>query len=223
MSNKGLRDGLFYEELFKQLNIDFFPNVAEESFFKLTRDYEININTVKYLSKLATQLFNEISNHFNYNLTVADLRLLHFSCRFLYLGEFISHEASSQHTFYLLTNLSIDGLTHMERLKIALIASFKSKHTLQTYISPFKDWFTKNEFEKIELLGAILKFTYSLNRTKREVFSAVRIVEISEDKISLKLSFKVEPFFEENQAQKYKKHLEKIVKKRIDLLFCREL
>lgn len=222
MSNKGLRDGLFYEEVFKQLNIDFFPSVAEESFFQLTRDYEININQVKYLTKLAAQLFYELKGIFKHDLIGEDLRLLHLSCRVLYLGECISHEASSQHTFYLLTNLSIDGLTHVERLKIALIASFKSRSSLQTYATPYENWFTKNEFEKIELLGAILKFTYSLNRTKREVFSILKIIEMNEEKIKLKLIFNKEPCFEESQAQKYKKPLEKILKKRIELHFSNE-
>ncbi|MFN7251236.1 MAG: exopolyphosphatase [Anaerobacillus sp.] len=220
MSNKGLRDGLFYEELFKELNIDFFPNVVEESFYQLTRDYEINIDNVKYLSKLATELFYELKLFTQLTLTQEDLRLLHLGSRVLYLGEFISHEASSQHTYYLLTNLSIDGLSHMERLKLALIASFKSKNALQTYIAPFKGWFTKNEVEKIELLGAILKFSYGLNRTKREVFSTIQTLENNEETIRLKLSYIKEPYFEENQAQKYKKHLEKALKKRIELLFC---
>ncbi len=220
MSKKGLRDGLFYDELFQQLNITFFPNVAEESFYQLTQEYRININHVKYLSKLATQLFHEIKDHFKPELQEEDLRLLHLSCRVLYLGEFISHEASSQHTFYLLMNLSIDGLTHYERLKLALIASFKSKGTLLTYITSFQNWFSKAEFEKIEMLGAILKFSYSLNSTKRELFSTIKLSSVNKDQIKIILSYKGMAYFEEIQAQKYKKHLERIIKKQIKLQFC---
>ncbi|RXI99429.1 exopolyphosphatase [Anaerobacillus alkaliphilus] len=220
MSNKGLRDGLFYDELFNQNNITQFPNVAEESIYQLTRNYEINIQHVKYISKIATNLFDDMTQLFNH-LTKEDLRLLHLSCRVLYIGEFISHEASSQHTFYLLTNLSIDGITHIERLKIALIASFKSKATLQNYLKPYTDWFQRDEIDTIELLGAILKFSYGLNRTKREVFTSVHITEKSNEMMELKLHHNQDAYFEISQAKKYKKHLEKVVKRRIELLFCK--
>lgn len=222
MSNKGLRDGLFYEELFTQLHIDFFPNVAEESIFQLTRDYEIDINSVKHISKLATQLFFLLQNKSELELTKTDLRLLNYSCRLLYLGEFISYEASSQHTFYLLTNLSIDGIHHMDRLKIALIASFKSKKSLQQYIERYKHLLTKDDIQKLELLGAILKFCYSLNRTKRQVISAIELGNANDTEFSLKLTSNEDPYFEKIQAQKHKKHLEKFLMRRIELLFCRD-
>lgn len=219
MSNKGLRDGLFYEELFGQFKIECFPNVAEESFFQLSQAYDVNSNNVKYISKLATELFYELQPHFNYTLTDLDLRLLHLACRVLYIGEFISYESSSQHTFYLLTNLSIDGLSHIDRLKIALIASFKSKNALYSYISPYKEWLDVEAIGKLEILGAILKFSYSLNKTRQQSIYSIRIVEANDIVIILKLACRSDAYFEEMQAQKYKKHLEKLLKKRVELLF----
>ncbi|WNF37743.1 exopolyphosphatase [Bacillaceae bacterium IKA-2] len=221
VSNKGLRDGLFYEELFQQLQIDSFPNVAEESFYQLSQDYEVDIDNVKYISKLATQLYYEFFPHFKHKLTDINLRLLHLSCRVRYSGEHISYESSSQHTFYILTNLSIDGLTHIERLKIALIASFKSKKALLSYLAPYKEWFDGEAVEKLEMLGAILKFTDSLNITRQQSISNVRIVETNDTRITLKLTCLLDAHFEEIQTQKYKKHLEKSLKKRIELLFSR--
>lgn len=222
MSNKGLRDGLFYEELFLQLNIENFPNVAEESFYQLSQDYFVNIEHVKYISKLSFQLYHEFKNVVSFDLTESDLRLLQLSCRVIYLGEFISHESSNKHTFYLLTNLSIDGLTHIERLKLSLIASFKSRSALYSYIDPFIGWFQKEEIEKIELLGAILKFAYCLNKTKRYVASKVAIVEKTDEIVKLNIQCFLESYFEELQAQKHKKHLEKITKKQIELLFSKK-
>lgn len=219
MSTKGLRDGLFYEELFGQFNIECFPNVAEESFYQLSQDYEVNSTNVKYISKLATELFHELLPYFNYTLTDLDLRLLHLSCRVLYIGEFISYEASSQHTFYLLTNLSIDGLSHIDRLKIALIASFKSKNAFNSYINPYKGWFDVESIEKLEILGAILKFSFSLNKTRKQSILSVCVVEANDIEITLKFACTSDAYFEEMQAQKYKKPLEKLLKKRVKLLF----
>ena len=36
-------------------------------------------------------------------------------------------ESSSQHTFYVLANRTIDGISHRERLKLALVSSYKGK------------------------------------------------------------------------------------------------
>ncbi|PAF11536.1 hypothetical protein CHH61_26790, partial [Shouchella clausii] len=46
LSRKGLRDGVFYEELTKEFGLSIFPNVIEESFYELATDYNININHV---------------------------------------------------------------------------------------------------------------------------------------------------------------------------------
>ncbi len=222
MSNKGLRDGLFYEELLLQSNVQQFPNVVEESFYQLSHEYEINTDQVKYLSNIVTQLYYELKEHTTLELTEEDLRLLLLSCRVLYIGEFINPETSSEHTFYILTNKSIEGLTHTERLKIALIASFKSKNVLHSYIQPYENRLKKDDIAKLELLGAMLKFSYALNRTGRKVISKLKVVEITtNNEIKLSLSFTSEPYFEQLQAQKYKKHLEKSLKKRVDLMFRR--
>ena len=222
MSNKGLRDGLFYEELFLQLNIENFPSVVEESFYQLNQEYEININHVKYLSNIVNQLYHELKDYFYLTLTEDDLRLLLLSCRVLYIGEFINHETSSENTFYLLTNKTIEGLTHHERLKISLIASFKSKNVLHSYIENFKNWFTEEEVIKLELLGAMLKFSYALNLTRRELITKVNVFEFApKDELKLSLTYNSEPYFEQAKAQKYKKHLERVLKKRVDIMFRR--
>lgn len=220
MSNKGLRDGLFYEELFLQLNIDRFSNVVNESFYQLIHEYGINANDIKYLSEIVTKLFYELES-LNIPLSKEDLRLLQLSCRVLYIGELISREASSENTFYLLTNRTIDGLSHIERVQIALISSFKSKSVFNCYLKNYKSWFTKDDISKLELLGGMLKFCYALNKTRRHIITDIKIVETFEHEFKLKLFSDVEPYFEKVQAEKYKKHLERPLKKQIQLLFAR--
>ncbi|MGO4887196.1 exopolyphosphatase [Anaerobacillus sp. MEB173] len=217
LSNKGLRDGIFYQELFNRIGIEQFPNVAEESFHQFTHEYEINIEHIKQVAKLVTKLFYELQGLKMLNLNGVDLQLLRQASRILYVGEYISREASSQHTFYLLTNQSIDGLTHTERLSIALIASFKSKSVLNDYITPYKNLLTKTQIKKIELLGAMLKFVYSLNRTRRNVISNVSVFLNSDMTLSFNLYYNNNAYFEEQLAAKYKKHLEKVLNLKIHL------
>ena len=47
-----------------------------------------------------------------------------------YLGSFIDSDSSSPHTYYLIANSMINGFPHKDRVKLALLASFKINHYL---------------------------------------------------------------------------------------------
>ncbi|MFB4166170.1 exopolyphosphatase [Alteribacillus sp. JSM 102045] len=221
MSNKGLRDGLLFEEMLKNNSMDYFPVVSKESFFQLSREFDINEDYVFEVGRIACQLYTALEPYIPaLFINVKNLYLLQQSARVLYMGEFISHEASSQHTFYVLTNRSIDGISHTDRLAMACIASFKSKSWYKRFIRPFKPLITKEEQKRYELLGSILKLAYSLDRTKRKV-----VQDLAVKKTGRTLHFyiycrkDINNYFEQVKSNKYKKHLEKVLKRPVHLHF----
>ncbi|WP_158735085.1 Ppx/GppA family phosphatase [Alteribacillus sp. YIM 98480] len=221
MSNKGLRDGLLFEEMLRDYSTDYFPDVSEESFFQLSREFEINEDYVLEVGKIAHKLYRAMEPYLPAMFkNDKNIYLLKQSARVLYIGEFISHEASSQHTFYVLTNRSIDGISHPERLAMACIASFKSKSWYKRFIRPFKSLITKEEYKRYELLGSILKLSYSLNRTQRKV-----VQDLTAKKIGRTLHLYIycrknrNSYFEEVKSNKYKKHIEKAIKRSVHLHF----
>ncbi|MFY4773538.1 exopolyphosphatase [Metabacillus sp. RGM 3146] len=218
LSRKGLRDGVFYEELTKGFGVDKFPNVVEESFHDLAVDYDIDLGHVFHVTNLAGNLSRLIQREGYVSFSEADFLDLKRSAFVYNLGQYIDSESSSQHTFYLLANRTIDGLLHKERLKIALIASFKSKASFKQYIEPFFSWFSKEEQQNMRLLGAILKFSYSLNATRRNV---VENIELKRDKKGLVFTIYCRQDWkpEEYQVEKQKKHLEKLLKTNIEVIF----
>ncbi|WP_017728353.1 Ppx/GppA phosphatase family protein [Halalkalibacterium ligniniphilum] len=223
MSRKGLRDGLFYKEILSQLDIDLFPSVAEESFYQLSYQYEIHSDHVNQVSKLAASLFKQLVPFYQSEYTNKEsLRLLRYSARVVYLGEHINNEASSQHTFYLLTNMTIDGLSHDERLAVALISSFKSKAQLLQLSRPFENLLTKKQLKYYEFLGAVLKLAYCLDRTRRNVISEIGQIDKSDQHLTIPLYYREDVHFEEAQANKHVKHLEKAMKREIVLTFNAE-
>jgi exopolyphosphatase / guanosine-5'-triphosphate,3'-diphosphate pyrophosphatase len=218
LSRKGLRDGIFYEDFVKQFGTPIFPSVLEESFFELAEDYDINLDNVRYINKLLIQLVEQIRFLKLYPLTNEDLRDLKRAAYVFYLGQYIDEESSSQHTFYILANRTIDGLMHKERLKLALIASYKNKTVFKQYIEPFQDWFTRDEQKKLRFLGALLRFTYSLNETKRNIVKAINLIK-SDGEVIMNIYCHRNWQAEEYQAEKHKKHLEKVLKRSIQLRF----
>ncbi|UTR14403.1 Ppx/GppA family phosphatase [Salipaludibacillus sp. LMS25] len=219
VSNKGLRDGLFYEKLLETIDISHFPNVTHESFYQLAIAYQLDSTHQKRLSVLASYLATELINKNIITLSDTDLTHLHWASHVFYIGSTIHPESKSQHTFYLLTNQSINGLTHMERLAIAFIASFRSRSQLKLYARPFRHWVTKEELKKYELMGALLKLCYGLNISKRDVVKRIQIDSSTDTKLNLSVYYDGDPYFEEFHASKYKKHLERGLKRTISVQF----
>ncbi|GEK58729.1 exopolyphosphatase [Marinococcus halophilus] len=221
ISNKGLRDGLLFEELLRDKTYPHFPDVIEESFYQLNREFEINPDYVDEVGNIASSMYNSLEPYIPKSYLHEDNhRLLNRAAQVLYIGEYISSEASSQHTFYILTNRSIDGIMHEERIAMSLVSSFKSKSMFKEFAKPFRPYLQKNSLKRLEFLGSILKFSYSLNRTRRNIVSGLGI-----DKEGKELHFHIycregmHSAFEEAKADKYKKHLEKMISRDVVLHF----
>ncbi|MFC0045586.1 Ppx/GppA family phosphatase [Metabacillus iocasae] len=218
LSRKGLREGVFFGEIIKRHPETLRSDVLEKSLRELMEDFEINSEHVKQIHKLSQIVFQQIREHYSTCLHEEDVKLLERAAKVFHLGEYIDSESSSQHTFYLLANRTIDGLNHKERLKLALVASYKGKSAFKQYIEPFKGWFHKEEYKKLLMLGAILKFTHSLNATKRDVVDHLKIT-VRDGELCMSIMCNSDYRAEEYQAEKQKKHLEKVLKVPVDLQF----
>ena len=60
LSKKGLREGVFYEELAKDLGISYYPNVVEESLYLLSYEYEMDMEFVVQLIKQGTLICKQL-------------------------------------------------------------------------------------------------------------------------------------------------------------------
>ncbi|MFQ3543399.1 Ppx/GppA family phosphatase [Halobacillus rhizosphaerae] len=218
LSRKGLRDGVFYEQLTRDMGTSLFPNVLEESIQELINDYELSMKQVHHVQHLAYELFHQLHDKGIGSLTKEDWVEVKRAGYVFNLGEYIDNEASSQHTFYLLANRTIDGLMHIERLRLALMASFKNKTIFKQFLHPYKKWFLKTEQKKIRLLGAMLKFCYSLDSTRRQTVKDIHIT-IHDGDLQITAYSGGDWMPEEYQAEKQKKHLEKALKRSIELSF----
>ncbi|WP_087972444.1 Ppx/GppA family phosphatase [Oceanobacillus rekensis] len=218
LSRKGLRDGVFYEYLSGNTETNLYPNVLEDSLIELIYEYKLDFNQIQHIGLLMEKLFKGLQSKGIWSLTKEDWIPLKRASYVYNLGEYIDSESSPQHTFYLLANRTIDGLMHMERLKLALIASYKNKTVFKQFIAPFKNWFLKEERKKIELLGSLLKFTYCMDATNRQVITNFAM-EIGEEVITLTFYCKQDYKPEQYQLEKQKKHLEKTLGRNIDVIF----
>ncbi|WP_018923743.1 Ppx/GppA family phosphatase [Salsuginibacillus kocurii] len=211
LSNKGLRDGLLFDTLLKPLEMDCFPSVSEESFYQLEREYDLPAGLTNSVLITSLMLYDELAEHAGNNPLPANNReILRMSAKVVYLGEYIDESSSSDHTFYLLLHRSIDGVSHRERAAMALIASFKSRKLFKKRAQEFNGFFTSQELNQYEQLGAILKLSYSLHLTRRSIISNVNIIN-KQGALHFQIEYDPDrdPHFEIQACDKHKKHLEK--------------
>ena len=219
-SRKGLRDGISIKKMEPEEKTN--PTTDEiinESLSELIADYGVNEITAKHRSKLAEKLFEEISVFYSFENKLSFIDFVKRGAELYYLGEYIDDDASSQHTFYLLANQSISGLLHKERVKLALIASYKNKTLLKQYYGSFESWFTKKELDDIRVAGTIAKLASALDSSKRAIVEKVKLEKVSAESLQLLVYYKDRAFVEQYEMEKHIRQLEKALNKNIGLKF----
>lgn len=218
LSRKGLREGLLNEKLHP--NTQEVRQVIANSLFELAIDYEIDLELVNQVTKTVSSLLKEFNKWelFEFKTTKKDEDLVKKASFVYNVGQYIDSESSSQHTFYLLANRTIDGLFHKEKIKMALMASYKNKQMFKQYIHPFKHWFTKTERRKIMALGALIKIGYSLHSTGRNIVDTIKLHN-GEKGLRMVISCNQNWEPENYQLTKDKKHLEKLINQSIQVTF----
>lgn len=218
LSKKGLREGVFYEELTKDLGISYYPNVVEESLHLLSHEYELDMEFVIQLIKLGTLICKQLEGAGLISMSARDWEIFHQAAKVFNIGKYIDEEASRLHTFYLLANKTIDGMMHKDRVRLALIASYKSKMLFKQHLALFEGWFDKSEQKKIRLLGAVLQFSAALNVRQRPLIETIYITE-SKEGLTFRILCEQSALAEKVQAEKQKKQLERVLKTNINLVF----
>ncbi|MGJ7913475.1 Ppx/GppA phosphatase family protein [Neobacillus sp. LXY-1] len=210
VSNKGLREGVLYQRLNR--NQQEITGLIDSEIHELMHDYYVDPIKSKQFIHLATMFFEQVKgiNGIGIVFSDHDRDLLKQGASIFHLGKYL-YEESGPYVFHLIANRPIVGLSHRERIKLALVASFKSRGAFRQHIEPFKDWYTKEERKKICLLGAILKVSRSLNSTGRNI---VRDIKITSQGNSWVMDIQTQNNYapEKYQLEKQKKHIEKLLK-----------
>jgi exopolyphosphatase / guanosine-5'-triphosphate,3'-diphosphate pyrophosphatase len=218
-SGNGLRDGIFlkeYEHRGDHIGTD---EVVKRSITELVFDYQISTKHSGQVAYLAKQIYSQLETKFGISLDDNTKMMIDLSAHVYYLGQYVDPDVCSQHTFYLLANTSINGLEHKDRLKLALIASFKNKALLKQYCGPFANWFTREELQEIRIAGALTKLAAALDASKRGIVKSVFLQKTNENEGSITIKCIGNHFIETYQAEKQIKHLEKGINKEIKLIF----
>lgn len=219
ISKKGLREGLIINRVLQDDPNAFDKNnVFEETARRFAYVYGRSEQELNTLFKLAKQLYKQSCQLKFFEYSSDDLTLITNAAKVFAIGEYIELDSSSQHTFYLLANQSIAGMNHIDRVKLALLASYKNRDYFRRFSKPFLSWISRNELRKLRDFGALLKFVYALNISKSNSVDNI-LFEKMNDVILVKVYTKDSAVAEIYQANKTKKHIERVFKQEVKIEF----
>lgn len=219
ISKKGLREGLIINRVLQDNRTAFDKyNVFEETARRFAFEYGRTEKELATSSRLASQMYDEMCRLGYFERNEEDLTLITNAAKVFAIGEYIELDSSSQHTFYLLANQSIAGMTHKERVKLALLASYKNRDYFSRFAQPFVSWFSREDLRILRDFGAMLKFVHAFNVSKRNSVEKIELEQTAE-LVNVNVYTTESAVAEVYQASKTKKHIERVFRREVVIHF----
>src|SRR5699024_10791917 len=125
-SRKGLREGYMMKLISERHPQEFKKeNIRKDALYHLANEYRIEESSAKQCVKLAQSLLSQLIDIDKIQVDKKEQELFAEGAYLYYLGRFIDADSSSPHTYYIIANSMIDGFPHEDRVKLAMLASFK--------------------------------------------------------------------------------------------------
>ncbi|MGX7140185.1 Ppx/GppA phosphatase family protein [Facklamia languida] len=209
ISNQGLREGIIMHYLNQNFNQPIDPElVRARSVAKVCRDFKVNPTVAAIRAKIAIDLYKQICD---LGLTDYDYPTqleIEFAAYLYQCGQFLGQEADSQHTFYLLSNMNLAGFPHKQRVRLALLSSYRNKSLLYQYADPFIHWFSSSEMDQLKKTGGLIKFAQALNDSQTAPINQLKLTG-SKQNYLLKVYHHRPVIAEEYRVDKHLKHLKR--------------
>jgi len=208
ISGNGLREGLFYEYLHDQVYQEADDDVLMNEVVNLMRYYHVNEEHSRHVAHLSSRLFDELAPI--HAMGESARKVLRVAAHLHDVGVAVSFYDWQVHTAYVLLHSKIPGLTHRERLLVALIASFKNKKKMRELLTPYRGLLESEDEDTILKLGILLLIARALDRALSHDIEDLRC-SISDKRVHIKLkSVHPDIHLELKEASEYQQRFEKV-------------
>ena len=174
VSEAGLREGIFFENLLKGSDPPLFEDVRRESVVNLAHRYRTDDKHVGHVAKLSLELFDALEEAGVHDYGDAERELLWAACELHDIGVAIDYDDHHHHSAYLILNSGLAGYTSREQVMIALLARYHRKGDPD--VSSLGDLAKKGDKGRVRLLSGIIRLAEQLERSRDQ---SVKSVEVS--------------------------------------------
>ncbi|SNY28015.1 exopolyphosphatase / guanosine-5'-triphosphate,3'-diphosphate pyrophosphatase [Orenia metallireducens] len=225
ISGKGIREGLIYNYLYEDKEPT--SNVLDFSINNIINNLNLNKKHAEHIYKLSKKLYQELNPLFKLdeNQFEGDVDKILKTATMLHdIGKSINYYDHHEHSFYMILNSGINGLSHRELLISAYISASHrhDKYDLRKYNlnrSQFSDVIDKKGDDKeiIRKFGILVEIAESLDRNLNALIEDIDCY-LENDKFVIKTISKEDVELEINDALSASKGFEKLYDKELQIL-----
>ena len=183
ISKAGLRDGMLYESIGYGEG-ELVPKVFEYSLINAARQLDVNCIHAYQIYRISRKLFNELKPIHGLALSRTLDKSLRTAAMLHDSGIKIQYSNHQLHSFYLILNAGINGLTHKEMLIAAFTALNHRTGKKVQVDAEYARMLTKQDLNIIDVFSAILQIAEYLDRDMDGIVRDVNCV-ISDDAVTL--------------------------------------
>ena len=155
-NESGLRVG-FFNEIFSAIVGDDTPIVADvlgSSITSLQTKYNVNITHARTVNETALKIYDELFEIHKYGIKYRNI--LEIASQLHDIGEYISVSNHHKHSYYIIKESNIAGLSVVDKMLAASVASGHRKPKFYTRYIELRKILNKNLYNTIKNLSAIL-------------------------------------------------------------------
>ncbi len=173
--NNGIRGGLFYEYYMEKYELFTIENICRFSVDNLAKLYKINTHHTRYVEKLALQIYRDLAG-MGGMVEPGWEKLLSLGAQLHDAGVMIDYENREMHTYYLIINSGVYGITHRELAMLAIISAKFAKEHIGDYILKHPDLLSFEDKSALTIMTGILEIADRFDRSKNQQIKELKII-----------------------------------------------
>lgn len=208
VSGKGLREGILCEYI--EANICPIGDILNFSLNSILDDHNMDKNHAYNVYGLTKVLFEALKPlhglNDDFNRVLKTASILHDA------GISIRYYDHHKHSFYIILNSPINGLSHKELIMSAYIAAYHRNNSFEINILPFTGIINRMDLENIEKLSILLRISESLDKN---MMGAIKIHQciVTDSSVTIILDTTKDVYLEIESALKCKERFYEIFKR----------
>jgi exopolyphosphatase / guanosine-5'-triphosphate,3'-diphosphate pyrophosphatase len=183
VSGKGLREGLLYEYIIN--NYRDIGDVLDFSIMNVQLNHNVNREHSINVYGLSDKLFDKLSPI--HHLGDSFKKILKTSAMLHDSGLSIRYYDHHKHSFYMILNSEINGLTHKELIMSAYTAAAHRNNDFDVNIFQYHSIINRMDLANVEKMGALLRIAESLDKSMAGAVTDIDCV-IDERTVTLKVT-----------------------------------
>lgn len=212
ISGNGIREGVFFKYYMKRFSRKKTEDVTKFSIDNILKLYRVNRAHCKHVARLSSKAYDQlcplIDKDGEYRRVFEKAAMLHD------VGINIDFYNRDKHTYYIITNCRINGLSHKDIVLTAIIASGFTGDKLKYYYMKHTDLLSKEDYKAAKKLMAVLTICDKLDRSKSGVIKDIDCF-IEKDNIIIKTDKVSDGELEISEARGQETAFYKAFKKRL--------